>query len=279
MLRMRPPPHRAPLLGTLLLAALLLPSGAAAELWQWTDADGIIRYTPELGRVPGSRRGSAVRVEPGMAMPAPPAPAAAPEPAAALHAPADEVDFAADPFNAPDQARTLRAEPLPAPPAPAAHAEATSPAPPPVASAPPAPAPPSAPAAATAAAPAPAPAAPGAAVAAASPRPTPAPTPAPRGPSAAPTAPVSSAPASVAATSGSSAAPAAPPPPERSPAEARARRNELEAQIAADQERLKQLISAAGAEGGVEGSPELREIARRLPQLQAELRALEGASP
>lgn len=64
--------------------------------------------------------------------------------------------------------------------------------------------------------------------------------------------------------------------PELSPAEARARRNELEAQISADEERLKELVSTAGDEAGLESSPELREIAQRLPRLQAELRALEA---
>ena len=57
--------------------------------------------------------------------------------------------------------------------------------------------------------------------------------------------------------------------------EARARRNELEVQIADDEERLKELISEGGE--GVESSALLREIAQRLPGLQAELRALERA--
>jgi hypothetical protein len=53
-----------------------------------------------------------------------------------------------------------------------------------------------------------------------------------------------------------------------------ARIRELEAQIAEDEETLKQLISAAGADADTEVSPELREIAARLPQLQAELASL-----
>jgi hypothetical protein len=49
---------------------------------------------------------------------------------------------------------------------------------------------------------------------------------------------------------------------------------ELEARIAADEEALKQLIGAPGEEADVTVSPELREIAARLPRLQAELASL-----
>ena len=61
------------------------------------------------------------------------------------------------------------------------------------------------------------------------------------------------------------------------PAEARMRRNEVEAQIAADEDRLKELISS-NASDDIESSAELHEIARRLPKLQAELRQLEQAA-
>ena len=54
-----------------------------------------------------------------------------------------------------------------------------------------------------------------------------------------------------------------------------ARRSELEAQIAADQAALKDLISRSDDGTPLERSPEFLEIARRLPELQAELRALE----
>jgi hypothetical protein len=49
---------------------------------------------------------------------------------------------------------------------------------------------------------------------------------------------------------------------------------ELEDEIAEHEEALKQLISAPGTDADVEVSPELREIARRLPRLQAELASL-----
>lgn len=51
---------------------------------------------------------------------------------------------------------------------------------------------------------------------------------------------------------------------------------ELEQAIARDEETLKDMISTPPAEGeeGIESSAELREIARRLPGMQAELRAL-----
>ncbi len=54
-----------------------------------------------------------------------------------------------------------------------------------------------------------------------------------------------------------------------------ARIRELEAEIAEHEEALKQLISAPGTDADVEVSPELREIARRLPRLQAELASLQ----
>jgi uncharacterized coiled-coil protein SlyX len=54
-----------------------------------------------------------------------------------------------------------------------------------------------------------------------------------------------------------------------------ARIRELEARIAEDEEALKQLISTPGTDADTEVSPELREIAARLPQLQAELASLQ----
>ncbi len=64
------------------------------------------------------------------------------------------------------------------------------------------------------------------------------------------------------------------------PQQLRSRREELVAQIAEDEETLKALISAARAEAGdpLIDSDELREIARRLPVLQEELRALDEQS-
>ena len=59
-------------------------------------------------------------------------------------------------------------------------------------------------------------------------------------------------------------------------AEDAAREQQLAAAIAADQEALKALISApvAPGEAPLTDSPQLREIARRLPEMQAELAAL-----
>ncbi len=51
-----------------------------------------------------------------------------------------------------------------------------------------------------------------------------------------------------------------------------ARIAELEEAVARDEEMLKQMISAPG--GSTEVTPEMMEVARRLPELQAELRAL-----
>jgi hypothetical protein len=84
------------------------------------------------------------------------------------------------------------------------------------------------------------------------------------------------APASVAAVAPAPVAAAPPAPATTAPPGSR--RAELEAQIARDEAALKELISQpADANAEVEPSPELREIARRLPALQAELRALEEA--
>jgi hypothetical protein len=87
-------------------------------------------------------------------------------------------------------------------------------------------------------------------------------------PTSAPTA------AGVADTTPRAGAPSAPAP-ELSPSET-AREQQLAAAIAADEEALKALISAPAAEGGAPAgaSEQLREIARRLPAMQAELSAL-----
>jgi hypothetical protein len=194
------------------LAAGLLGPAASAEVWQWTDAEGVVRYTPNPDRVPESQRGSLVKVEPGMEIPAP-----SPSRPPVMYAPPEELPFGADPFDAPEPARTLEVpeaessaapEPARTPEVPEARAST-----------------------------APAPRVP--------PGEEPEPPPAPR--------PLSDA--------------------------QRARRAQLEAQIAADEEALKELIGRKSTEGDepLRESPELREIARRLPALQAELRALDGA--
>jgi len=53
-----------------------------------------------------------------------------------------------------------------------------------------------------------------------------------------------------------------------------ARVREVESLIAEYEEALKVMVSAPGADADTDIPPELREIARRLPQLQAELAAL-----
>ena len=167
-----------------LIAALAL-SGAAAgvagaagaadepevAVWQWTDRDGVTRYTPDFGRIPGYAREGAVEMRPG----------------------------AGPPTTTP-----VYFEPNPR-------------------------------------------------------------------------APVVGVPGSVPPTSVGSAEPG--PAPAATSAEPAddldSRIRQLEAQIASDEEALKQLISAPGAEADVEVSPELREIAARLPQLQAQLASLQ----
>jgi hypothetical protein len=210
------------------LAVALFAPAAFAEVWQWTDADGVVRYTPNPDRVPESQRGSLVKLEPGMQVP-PPSPSAPP----VMYAPPEELPFGADPFDAPEPARTLEVpEPEPAAEVPEVEASAT-------------PAPSAAP------------------VEASAPRATLVEVPAPSA------TPPSDTPVDE---------PEPPPAPRLLSDAERARRAQLEEQIAADQEALKELISRGSTEGDdpLRESPELREIARRLPVLQAELRALEG---
>jgi hypothetical protein len=287
----------SPGLSALLLLLLgLLPAAASAELWQWTDEDGTVRYSPRQSRIPAGRRGSALVVEPGMPLPPPSAAPAAG--AHTIYAPPDDVAFEADPFNAPSQAVSLEAEEL-------------SPAPPPaVVPEPPAyesPAPGAAlapeageptPAVATAAPPVDETSAPARVGTPGVEEPTPRPeeTTAPLATAATPPNPQAAAqtPPVAAAPEASSPSTAATPPVETAavsaaatpsepaaldltPAEARTRRNEVEAQIADDEDRLKELISS-GSTDDIESSSELHEIARRLPKLQAELRQLEHAA-
>jgi hypothetical protein len=250
------PRARAALVGFVVLLGAPLPGGhawaekSAPALYQWTDERGNVRYTPDPSRVPSSQRGTLQRLEPGM-----PPPSAAPQPAAQPAQPAAPSAVVAPIAPAPSA--------LPAPaPAPAvipAPASASAPAAAPAAAAPPVatPSPPPAPTAAAASTPAPTPTL--------APTPTPAPDliPAP-----------SPSPAPIAAALPASAPPSAPP---SSPAPGDdAREQELTAAIAADEAALKELISAPIAPGDppLSDSAQLREIARRLPELQAELSAL-----
>jgi hypothetical protein len=204
--------------------ALLLVCGQAraADLYQWTDEQGNVRYTPDPERVPSGRRDTVIPLEPG----APRTPAAPPRAAPDPVAPAPS---------------TPREQPAGKAPAPAPSAAPIAPTSPTPATAP-------APSAAPAPVPAPAPAA------TATPAPTPSTTPPPAEPRAAP-------------------AVAAPAPLAAADAE---REQQLLAAIAADEDALKALISSEAQPG--EPSPadseKLREIAQRLPGLQAELAAL-----
>jgi hypothetical protein len=201
-----------------------------------------VRYTPNPERVPASQRDSLIKLEPGMQAPAP-----SPSRPPVMYAPPEELPLGADPFAAPEPARTLEVPEVEPPPEP-------TPAPAPELPEPPEAEPAAAPRAAPPEVPAPGADPEEAPALSAAPGEPPAPTPPPGD--------------------------ALEPPPVRRPltdAE-RARRAQLEAQIAADQEALKELISRQALEGDapLRESAELREIARRLPVLQAELRALEG---
>jgi hypothetical protein len=226
-----------PLLLGLLLAALAAPGGARAELWRWVDEDGVARYTPDPDRVPAARRSTLVPVEAGM--PAVPQPEAAAARPPAIFAPPGDPALAEDPFNAPERAREVKGEVVRDPGEIVVEVPSAEPArPTPPAAAPP----PSGSAPATASAPE------------------------------RPSAPLATAarPASPPAVAGPSAPRALSP-------EREARRAELAAEIARDEETLKAHVSSSG-DASIVDSPELREIAERLPALQAELRALEAQS-
>jgi hypothetical protein len=342
------------------LTPLLLAPVAGAEIWQWTDAEGVIRYTPDPDRVPASSRATLVKLAP--------APGAPGESEPEYLAPAAELGV--DPFNAPERARSVDVTEVPEPawevdagppdPAAAAGAAATEAAPDPeseeadgslddgtntpgeaddtaqasgaaaaaVASTPPvsSPAP-----AETPDSPTP-PVAGGTSASDASPdatetgatamsareatatstetgatavsareataastgnsatasKPDEATTPTAGDSAAAETTTIATAgsgaadPWSEVAAAGATALPpSAVPAPAPLTAEQRSRRDELEELIARDEEALKRLLSDASLdETGFEQSPELREIAQRMPALQAELRKLEeGGAP
>jgi len=157
----------------LALALFGAAGGGAAEetatLYQWTDSDGVYRYTPEFDRIPGYARQTAVEIRPG---PAPPS--------------KTPIYFDPDPRS-----------------------------------------------------------------------------------------PVVAVPRQSPETASASAAPGAPAQGSGASSEFDTRIRELEARIAEDEEALKQLISSPGADADTEVSPELREIAARLPRLQAELASLQ----
>jgi hypothetical protein len=237
-----------PLLLGLLLAALAAPGGAGAELWRWIDADGVARFTPDPDRVPAARRSTLVPVEAGM-LPAP-----VREPAIAkplpIFAPPGDPALAQDPWNAPGRAPEVEGQTLrdtreivvDVPSAEPPSAPPPTPGPPeaaPLRSVPPGP------------------------------------------PEAAPfeQAPLEPAPPSLATAARPPSPPSIAPPAPTQPLsrDAEARRTELAAAIARDEEALKAHVSS-GDDLTILESPELRAIAERLPALQAELRALEAQS-
>ncbi len=87
------------------------------ELYRWVDRAGVVRYTPDLSRIPDTRRQTAVRVIPGSAptgsalstptnparIPTPPT-ASIPQPPATPGSPQPD----ADPFNAPTESRNVQ---------------------------------------------------------------------------------------------------------------------------------------------------------------------------
>jgi hypothetical protein len=96
------------------------PAPTGPELYRWLDRDGTVRYTPDLGRIPDSRRKTVIRVVPGTKASAPtlaaqpgamtiPTPGEKP-PSAAAALGATLPD--ADPFNAPGEARRVQSQDL-----------------------------------------------------------------------------------------------------------------------------------------------------------------------
>ena len=181
------------------------------------------------------------------------------------------VRYTPDPDRVPSSQRgtVLRLEPgIPAPNATPRPAAQPSPGAAPSAVMSPAPAPTSVPSAG------PAPVATPTPLAAPVPPPTPAPAPN-RTPTAASTPAPAPAPAPASAPAATPASVSTPAPSGAAPGDS-AREQQLAAAIAADEEALKALISAPIGEGQppLADSAQLREIARRLPELQAELSAL-----
>lgn len=101
-----------PLLGVAIMFAAVreVQAGEAAgepELYRWLDRNGVVRYTPDLDRIPDTRRKTAIRVISGtnplgepLETPAAPASLAPLGPALA----------GADPFNAPAEVRRVESE-------------------------------------------------------------------------------------------------------------------------------------------------------------------------
>jgi hypothetical protein len=96
------------------------PAPTGPELYRWLDRYGAVRYTPDLSRIPNSRRNTVVRVVPGTkpqeatlaaqpgAMTIPTPGEKPPSATAALGTALPD----ADPFNAPAEARRVRSQDL-----------------------------------------------------------------------------------------------------------------------------------------------------------------------
>jgi uncharacterized coiled-coil protein SlyX len=96
------------------------PAPAGPELYRWLDRYGVVRYTPDLSRVPDSRRNTVIRVVPSTkpraaTLAAQPGPMTIPTPdetpPSATAALVDTLP-SAEPFNAPGEARRVGARDL-----------------------------------------------------------------------------------------------------------------------------------------------------------------------
>lgn len=249
----------------LALAIALAPASANAALYRWVDEQGVTHYTTDLDSIPGSARDNALEivtspapVETTRALPVPPVtpeveptppPAAAPEavpmppieaeppPPIAIESPPLEP---ATPEPAPTEATPTESTPT--------ESSVTEPA-------------------ATPAVGAPAPSEPPPAV---EPTTTTTTTEPPTATEPAPSSEWTNVPSSAPVFPGPSATPPLSPDDPRGAEVA-----ELEAKIAADREQLRQMISTKRWDSAeLASDPNIREIAERLPRLQAELAAL-----
>lgn len=79
------------------------------ELYRWLDRDGVVRYTPDIDRIPDVRRDTAIRVIRGATPLGQPLRSA---PAPVVVAPLGPALAGADPFNAPAEARQVASKNL-----------------------------------------------------------------------------------------------------------------------------------------------------------------------
>lgn len=261
---------RISLLGVLLAGAWVAPAPAEdGTVYQWTDGEGIVRYTDDPGRIPRSERDTMLRLEPGMPAEAPVEAATPAGTIPSMLGGALPEGATADPdapsltTTAPTSAPAPRTggesaigQPIPAPDAAAGAPALKTPAPPPEA----------------------AEDEQGAAVRPAGwgePGGWRAPTEGDARDGGGPS-PAWGVPDPYALAAGPAGAALAQVGPEAEDADLDARIRSLESAIARDEERLKDMISDSNpsAVPDLQGSPELREIARRLPGLQAELAEL-----